>query len=102
MTDKKISPRKTARRNENENRHTVNIGRVAALGIPAATSEHVTVRRDSKGATYQVTVTKNVRESKLLRTWGRSRARVADGNAREAIARAEDAAIAAELAETVR
>ena len=76
MSDKKISPRKTRNTAANEAQHAANVSRVAALGIPAATSEHVKLRRDGKGNTYQVTTTRRVRESKLLRKFDRFNAQV--------------------------
>ena len=102
MSDKKISPRKIRNTAANEARHAANVARALALGIPAATSEHIKLRRDGKGNTYQVTTTKRVRESKLLRKVDRARRAAAESIAREVRARNEDAAIEAELAETVR
>lgn len=75
MTDKKISPRKTRNTAANEARHAANVARVADLGIPAETSDHLKLRRDGKGNTYTVTTTKRKRESKLLRKWAREHAR---------------------------
>ena len=79
MTDKKITPRKTRNTAANETQHAANVARVAALGIPAATSEHIKLRRDNKGNAYQVTTTKRVRESKLLRKFDRFKAQTAYG-----------------------
>ena len=102
MSDKKISPRTQRNTDANEKRHQANALRVAALNIPEATSEHVKLRRDAKGKTYEVTVTRRVSPSKALRTADRTHARWVAEGARYAAAMAEDEAIAAELAETVR
>ncbi|MFC5930857.1 hypothetical protein D6T64_11785 [Cryobacterium melibiosiphilum] len=102
MSDKKISPRKTRNTAANQAQHAANVALVAALGIPAATSEHIKLRRDGKGNSYQVTTTKRVRESKLLRKAERERQRTAESIVREVKARAEDAATEAELVATVR
>lgn len=71
MSDKKPSPRKIRNTAANAAQHAANVARVATLGIPAATSEHIKTRRDGKGATYTATTTKRVRESKLLRKFDR-------------------------------
>ncbi|WP_104128199.1 hypothetical protein [Cryobacterium sp. Y57] len=102
MSDKKISPRKIRNTAANEERHAANVARVSTLDIGSYTSEHVKLRRDAKGNTYAVTVTRRVSPSKMLRTADRHRARLIAGQVAAAAARAEDAAIEAELAETVR
>jgi hypothetical protein len=53
-------------------RHEANAARVALLGLPPETSDHVKTRTGPKG-TYTVTVTKRVRESKLLRKFDRAK-----------------------------
>ena len=98
MSDKKISPRKICNKAANEAQHAANVARVAALDIGTYTSEHVKLRRDSKGNTYSATVTRRVSPSKMLRTADREMARLIAGRAAEASARAEDALIEAELA----
>ena len=76
MDDKKRSARKQKNLDGNLARHEANVLAVAHKGIPQATTDRIKLRRDAKGATYQVTVTKRVRESKLLRLDRRSIARV--------------------------
>jgi hypothetical protein len=67
MEDKKRSARKQKNLDDNTARHEANVAMVARAGIAQATSDHVKLKRDNKGNTHQVTVTKRVRESKLLR-----------------------------------
>ena len=98
MAEKKISPRTQRNTDANERRHQANVVRVSALNLPEAVSEHIKLRRDSKGKTYEVLVTRRVSPSKMLRTADRQRARMIAGRAAVAAADAEDKAIAAELA----
>lgn len=72
------SPRKAKNSAANLARHEANVKRVAELGIPASTSEHVQIRNGAKGP-YEVTVTKRVRESKALRKFDRETARLIAG-----------------------
>jgi len=102
MSDKKISPSKTRKATANSKREAANAAQVAKRNLEPATSEHSVLRRDSKGKTYEVTVTRRVRASKQLRKADRAHARWVAAGARAAAALAEDEAIAAELAESVR
>jgi hypothetical protein len=70
--EKKPNPFKLARRTANEAQHAANVSRVAHLFIEDETTERTVTRRDSSGKTYEVTVTKRKRPSKLLRKWDRA------------------------------
>jgi len=72
MDDKKRSARKQKNLDLNELQHAHNVEQVALRGIAQATTDHIKLKRDGKGNTYQVTVTKRVRESKLLRNANRA------------------------------
>jgi hypothetical protein len=72
MEDKKRSAHKQKNLDGNEARNTENVALVAYLGLPAQTTDTIVMRRDGKGNTYTVTITKRKRESKLLRLAARS------------------------------
>lgn len=64
--------RKDAKRNRNTQQHADNLDRVAELGIPARESLHKKVIIDRAGKTVELTRTRNVRPSKLIRTHTRA------------------------------
>ena len=79
MEDKKRSARKQKNLDGNLARHAANVAMVARAGIAQATTDSIKTKRDGKGNTYQVTITKRVRESKLLRKADRANRRHLSG-----------------------
>ena len=70
-----VLAKKEANRSANARRAEDNRLTVGDLNIPARESHHVKVRTGRDGKPFEVTITKNVRPSKLIRSHRRESAR---------------------------